>query len=138
GLSEVLGQRYFGELNDRQDEYVRDILASGKHQLALINDILDLSKVEAGRMELQVSEFSLKAAAEVGLTMVRERAALKDVALVAQLDPSVDRITADERKVKQILFNLLSNAVKFTPAGGAITVRTGSSAAGPDISGPHN
>ena len=134
GFSEVLGQRYFGELNEKQEEYVRDILASGKHQLALINDILDLSKVEAGRMELQVSEFSLIAAVDVGLTMIRERAALKDIALVADLDPSVDRITADERKVKQILFNLLSNAVKFTPVGGAITLTARPDAAGIVIS----
>jgi len=122
GFSEVLGQRYFGELNEKQYEYVRDILSSGKHQLALINDILDLSKVEAGRMELQLSEFSLAAASGVGLTMIRERAALKDIALVSDLDPRIDRITADERKVKQVLFNLLSNAVKFTPVGGAITL----------------
>ena len=134
GFSEVLGQRYFGELNEKQDEYVRDILASGTHQLALINDILDLSKVEAGRMELQVSEFSLAAAADVGLTMIRERASLKGVALVSDLDPTLDRITADERKVKQVLFNLLSNAVKFTPAGGAITLTARPSDAGTVIS----
>jgi signal transduction histidine kinase len=134
GFSEVLGQHYFGELNEKQEEYVRDILASGKHQLALINDILDLSKVESGRMDLQVSEFSLAAAVDVGLTMIRERASLKDIALVADLDPRVDRITADERKVKQILFNLLSNAVKFTPAGGAITLTAARSAAGLVIS----
>ena len=122
GFSEVLGQRYFGELNEKQYEYVRDILSSGKHQLALINDILDLSKVEAGRMELQLSEFSLAAASGVGLTMIRERAALKDIALVSDLDPRIDRIMADEGKVRQVLFNLLSNAVKFTPVGGAITL----------------
>jgi len=134
GFSEVLGQRYFGELNAKQDEYVRDILASGKHQLALINDILDLSKVEAGRMEVQRSDFSLAGAAEVGLLMIRERASLKDIALVSDVDPSVDRVTADERKIKQVLFNLLSNAVKFTPVGGAITLTARPSAAGTVIS----
>ncbi len=134
GFSEVLGQRYIGDLNEKQDEYVRDILASGTHQLALINDILDLSKVEAGRMELQLSEFSLIAAVDVGLTMIRERASLKDIALVSAVDPSVDRITGDERKIKQILFNLLSNAVKFTPVGGAITLTAHPSAAGIVIS----
>jgi signal transduction histidine kinase len=134
GFSEVLGQRYFGELNEKQDEYVRDILASGKHQLALINDILDLSKVEAGRMELQLSEFSLAAAAEVGLLMIRERAALKDIALISDVDPTVDRATADERKIKQVLFNLLSNAVKFTPVGGAISLTARPDAAGTVIS----
>ena len=134
GFSEVLGQRYFGELNEKQDEYVRDILASGQHQLALINDILDLSKVEAGRMELQVSAFSLVAAVDVGLTMIRERASLKEIALVSDIEPSVDRITADERKIKQVLFNLLSNAVKFTPIGGAITLLARPGAAGIVIS----
>ena len=134
GFSEVLVQHYFGDLNERQDEYVRDILASGTHQLALINDILDLSKVEAGRMELQLSEFSLAAAVQTGLTMVRERASLKGIALVSDVDPGVDRITADERKIKQILVNLLSNAVKFTPTGGAVSVAARPSPAGTEIS----
>jgi signal transduction histidine kinase len=128
GFSEVLGQRYFGELNEKQSEYVRDISDAGKHQLALINDILDLAKVEAGRMELQLSAFSLAAAVEVSLTMIRERASLKDIALVSNIDPSI-HITADERKIKQVLFNLLSNAVKFTPIGGAITLTARPSAA---------
>jgi signal transduction histidine kinase len=128
GFSEVLGQRYFGELNEKQSEYVRDITDAGKHQLALINDILDLAKVEAGRMELQLSEFSLVAAVEVSLTMIRERASLKEIALVSNIDPSIE-ITADERKIKQVLFNLLSNAVKFTPIGGAITLTARPSAA---------
>jgi len=129
GFSEVLGQRYFGELNEKQSGYVRDILDAGKHQLALINDILDLAKVEAGRMELRPSAFSLVAAAEVSLTMIRERAGLKDIALASHIDPGVNLITADERKIKQVLFNLLSNAVKFTPIGGAITLTARPSAA---------
>ncbi len=134
GFSDVLGQRFFGELNEKQSEYVRDILDAGKHQLALINDLLDLSKVEAGRMELQLSTFSLAAVAAAGLTMIRQRASLRDISLVSDIDPGVDPITADERKIKQILFNLLSNAVKFTPSGGAITLTARASAAGITIS----
>ena len=75
GFSEVLLERMFGELNDRQDEYLRDILGSGRHLLNLLNDILDLSKVEAGRMELDASTFSIRSAMEYGISMVRERAA---------------------------------------------------------------
>jgi signal transduction histidine kinase len=117
-------QRLFGELNDKQADYLQDILESGKHQLALVNDILDLSKVEAGRMELQLSTFSLQAVIDSGITMVRETAANSGVALEVECDPRVDMIEADERKVRQVLFNLLSNAVKFTPTGGTVSVRT--------------
>ena len=111
----------FGELNARQAEYLEDIRGSGKHLLALISDILDLSKVEAGRMELTLAEVSLDDVLSSGLTMVRERATLHGIGLDLRLD-GVDLITADERKLKQIVFNLLSNAVKFTPDGGTITV----------------
>ena len=124
GFSEVLLARMFGELNGQQADYMQDILSSGRHQLALVNDILDLAKVEAGRMELELSSFSLSAAIESGLSMLRERAGRHQIALALDADPGVDTIEADERKVKQILFNLLTNAVKFTPDGGAITVRT--------------
>jgi signal transduction histidine kinase/DNA-binding response OmpR family regulator len=120
GFSEVLVERMFGDLNDKQDEYLRDILSSGRHLLSLINDILDLSKVEAGRMELETGEFSLREALENGLTMVRERAGNHSIALRLEIEPSLDVIVADERKVKQIVFNLLSNAVKFTPDGGRV------------------
>ncbi|HAL25220.1 MAG TPA: hypothetical protein DCP25_00565 [Chloroflexi bacterium] len=124
GFSEVLLQRLFGDLNERQADYLQDILDSGKHQLALVNDVLDLSKVEAGRMELQLSTFSLEAAIDNGITMLRESAARGDVVLEVECDPRVDSIEADERKVRQVLFNLLSNAVKFTPKGGTVSVRT--------------
>jgi two-component system, NtrC family, sensor kinase len=122
GFSEVLLERMFGDLNDRQEEYLRDVLTSGQHLLALINDILDLSKVEAGRMDLELDEFSLRDALEHGLTMLRERASNHGIALDLTVDPGVDLILADERKVKQVVFNLLSNAVKFTPDGGQIDV----------------
>jgi signal transduction histidine kinase len=122
GFSEVLQERMFGELNHKQEEYLGDILDSGRHLLSLINDILDLSKVEAGRMELEVGTFSLREALENGLTMLRERAGRHGIALSLDLDPGLDLIEADERKVKQVVFNLLSNAVKFTPDGGRVTV----------------
>jgi signal transduction histidine kinase len=124
GFSEVLLERLFGDLNEKQADYLQDILSSGRHQLALVNDILDLSKVEAGRMDLELTSFSLRAAIDSGLSMLRERAARHGIALEVENDPNVDTVEADERKVKQVLFNLLSNAVKFTPEGGTITVRT--------------
>ncbi|MDP9251482.1 MAG: ATP-binding protein, partial [Chloroflexota bacterium] len=123
GFSEVLLQRLFGELNAKQADYLQDILDSGKHQLTLVNDILDLSKVEAGRMDLELSSFSLKETVNSSVAMLRERAARRGIALEVECDLSVDTMEADQRKVKQVLFNLLSNAVKFTPEGGKITVR---------------
>jgi CheY-like chemotaxis protein/anti-sigma regulatory factor (Ser/Thr protein kinase) len=122
GFSEVLIERMFGDLNERQDEYLNDILTSGRHLLSLINDILDLSKVEAGRMELELGTFSLPEALENGLTMIRERAGNHGIALSLEVDPEIAVVEADERKVKQIVFNLLSNAVKFTPDGGSVDV----------------
>jgi signal transduction histidine kinase/CheY-like chemotaxis protein len=125
GFSEVLLERLFGELNEKQEEYLRDILDSGRHLLSLINDILDLSKVEAGRMELELGRFSLREALENGLTMVRERASRHGIALSLEVDPALDVIEADERKVKQVVFNLLSNAVKFTPDEGQVGITAG-------------
>ena len=122
GFSEVLLERMFGELNDRQDEYLRDILGSGRHLLNLLNDILDLSKVEAGRMELAASTFSIRSAMEYGISMVRERAGLHGIAVTLEIDPTIDGIHSDELRVKQVLLNLLSNAVKFTPDGGHVAV----------------
>jgi signal transduction histidine kinase/DNA-binding response OmpR family regulator len=125
GFSEVLLERLFGDLNAKQEEYLRDILDSGRHLLSLINDILDLSKVEAGRMELELGSFSLPEALESGLTMVRERASRHAIALNLEVDPTIDVIEADERKIKQAVFNLLSNAVKFTPDGGQVGMKAG-------------
>jgi signal transduction histidine kinase len=119
GFSEVLAERMFGEVNEKQAEYLQDILASGRHLLSLINDILDLSKVEAGRLELELGRFHLPTALDNALTLVRERASRHGIALDHAVDERVGHIVADERKVKQILLNLLSNAVKFTPEGGA-------------------
>jgi len=122
GFSEVLTDRMFGELNDKQEEYLKDIHASGAHLLSLINDILDLSKIEAGRMELELTDFDLPAAIENALMLVRERAGRRSIALQASIDDRLGQIQADERKVRQVILNLLSNAIKFTPEGGRIDV----------------
>jgi signal transduction histidine kinase len=122
GFSEVLGEKYFGELNEKQLDYVKDIHSSGKHLLSLINDILDLSKIEAGRMELDVSEFDMPSALQNAMTLVRERAQRHGIKLDLQTDPALGQFYADERKFKQIMLNLLSNAVKFTPEGGTVGV----------------
>ena len=125
GFSEVLNERYFGELNEKQAEYVNDIHGSGKHLLSLINDILDLAKIEAGRMELEVSDFDLPAALQNALTLVKERAQRQSIKLALKIDGSLGTFRGDERKFKQIMLNLLSNAVKFTPGGGSVSVAAG-------------
>ena len=122
GFSQVLQERMFGEVNEKQAEYLDDILSSGNHLLSLINDVLDLSKVEAGQVELEVAAFSLRDALERGVVMVRERAIRDGVELAVSADPEVDIVEGDERRIRQVIFNLLSNAVKFTPAGGAVDV----------------
>ena len=122
GFSQVLRERMFGDVNAKQEEYLDDILSSGNHLLSLINDVLDLSKVEAGQVELEIAPFSLSEALERGVVMMRERAAADGVTLSVEHASDVGAIRADERRVRQIVFNLLSNAVKFTPAGGRVTV----------------
>jgi signal transduction histidine kinase len=124
GFSQVLRQRLFGEINPKQEEYLDDVLASGNYLLSLINDVLDLSKVEAGQIELELATFSLRDALERGAVMVRERAADGGVRLSLELAPDVELVRGDERRLRQVVFNLLSNAVKFTPAGGGIVVAT--------------
>jgi signal transduction histidine kinase len=124
GFSQVLKQKLFGEVNDKQDEYLDDILSSADHLLSLINDILDLSKVEAGQVELERGLFSLREALERGMVMVRERATKNGVRVQLELDPAVDLVEGDERRIRQVVFNLLSNAVKFTPTGGQVDVST--------------
>jgi signal transduction histidine kinase len=122
GFSEVLEQRLFGELNERQADYTHDIATSGRHLLDLVNEILDLSKVEAGRMELEPGEFSLPDTIRGALAFVRERAARHAIELTDDAPSDLGTVVADERKVRQVLLNLLSNAVKFTPDGGTIAV----------------
>jgi signal transduction histidine kinase len=123
GFSEVLGERMFGELNEKQAEYTDDILSSGRHLLSLINEILDLSKVEAGRMELEIVTFDLPLAIDNARTFVRERATKHGINLDVTIDERLGDFVGDERKIKQILLNLLSNAVKFTPEGGRIGIK---------------
>jgi len=122
GFSQVLRDEMVGPVNPKQAEYLDDITSSGNHLLSLINDVLDLSKVEAGQIELQVHPFSLREALERGVVMVRERATEEGVRVEFDADPEVDVVDGDERRIKQVIFNLLSNAVKFTPAGGEVDV----------------
>ncbi len=122
GFSEVLSEKLFGELNDKQNEYMDDIVSSGRHLLSLINDILDLSKVEAGRMELDLTKFDIPTAIDNALILIRERATRHGVMLRHTVDERLGEVIGDERKFKQILLNLLSNAVKFTEEGGRIDV----------------
>jgi signal transduction histidine kinase len=113
----------FGELNEKQEEYLKDIYASGTHLLSLINDILDLSKIEAGRMELELTDFDLPTALDNAIVLVRERAARHGISLHTSFDERLGQIQADERKVRQVVLNLLSNAIKFTPERGRIEVQ---------------
>ena len=120
GFSEVLLDRLFGDLNERQEEYLEDIRASGRHLLELLNEILDLSKIEAGKMELELEDTSVREALDHGVAMVRDRASRQGLSLDVVVDPDVDVVVADPLRLKQVILNLLTNAVKFTPAGGRI------------------
>jgi signal transduction histidine kinase len=122
GFSQVLRERMYGEVNMKQEEYLDDILASAYHLLSLINDVLDLSKVEAGQIELQIAPFSLRSALESGVVMVRERASEAGVRVDLSAEADVDPVDGDERRIRQVVFNLLANAVTFTPEGGAVDV----------------
>ena len=122
GFSEVLRERMFGELNERQAEYLEDIHVSGLHLLTLIDDILDLAKVESGRMELELGDVDVGECLETGFMMVRGRAKRRGVRLEMDVEPGLDQVPADGRKLKQVVFNLLANAVRFTPEGGLVEV----------------
>ena len=122
GFSEVLLDRMFGEINERQEDYLQDIRSSGLHLLELLNEILDLSKVEAGRMELEPSVFRVRDALEYTLSLVRERAGQHDITLELDVAPDVGEMLADALRFKQVVLNLLSNAVKFTPDHGAVSL----------------
>jgi signal transduction histidine kinase len=122
GFSQVLREGMVGDVNAKQKEYLDDILSSGNHLLSLINDVLDLSKIEAGQAELQVAPFSLQDALERGVSMVREQATAEGVQVTLHRNGSLDVFSGDERRIRQVIFNLLSNAVKFTPEGGQVDV----------------
>lgn len=134
GFSDVLLSRHFGDLNDDQEEYVRDILDSGHHLLALINDVLDLSKVEAGKLDLDPRWFELDECIRASASLVEVRAEQAGVDL--RLRPPHGELEAygDERRIKQVLVNLLNNAVKFTPPGGSVEVAWSRSDGGVSVS----
>ncbi len=122
GFSEILEDGIAGPIADKQKELANDISTSGKHLLSLINDILDLAKVEAGKMELELGEFNLEEIIDGSLVMFKEKAMKHNLKVAAEVEAELGNIIADERKIKQVLFNLLSNALKFTPDGGAVRV----------------
>ncbi len=123
GFSEVLGDGLMGSLTEQQRGFVGDIFRAGKHLLSLINDILDLSKVEAGKMMLDLEESLVSSLLGNSMSIIKGQAATRRVELVVQMAPDLGVISADARKVKQIVYNLLSNAVKFTAERGTVTLR---------------
>ncbi|MBT3218850.1 MAG: PAS domain-containing sensor histidine kinase, partial [Proteobacteria bacterium] len=124
GFSQILQDQYFGPLNDKQTAYVDDIHQSGKHLLSLINDVLDLAKVEAGKLELQAATMAVAELLQGSLTIIKEKCQKHSIELNLTVAPELaeQNLVADVRKIKQVMFNLLSNAAKFTPDGGRIDV----------------
>ena len=133
GFSEVLLERMFGELNERQEEYLHDIHSSGRHLLELLNEILDLSKIEAGKMALEYSSIDLRSVLDEAAAMLRERAATQGVDLSVDVAHDVDVVHSDVLRLKQIVLNLMTNAVKFTGEGGSVVVRARRRGADVDI-----
>ena len=131
GFAQVLLERMFGDINARQEEYLRDIHGSGQHLLELLNEILDLSKVEAGRMELEYAEVDLPALLQAAAAMLRERAAARGIDLRVDVAPGVGEVYVDELRLKQVVLNLLTNAVKFTEEGGSVAL--GARRVGPEV-----
>jgi signal transduction histidine kinase len=124
GFTELLVDKRFGELNETQDEYLRDVYQSSKHLLSLVNDILDVAKIESGKLELELSDVNPKELLENSLCMFTEQALAHRVQLTMDIGNLPETIKADGRRLKQIIYNLLSNAVKFTPDGGTIRVHS--------------
>jgi len=124
GFTEIISDKKLGDLNAKQVEYLSNVLQSGQHLLSLVNDILDLSKVESGTLKLELSKLNLRRLLENSLTMIKQKAIKHGITLSIESDGAPETIRADERKLKQIMYNLLSNAVKFTPDGGSITLST--------------
>ncbi len=122
GFSDVLAEEIAGPINDQQKEFIGDISSSGKHLLSLINDVLDLSKIEAGKVELKLARFSVKDFLEHCIVLIREKAAKHNIRIITDIPDNINGVNADELRIKQVVFNLLSNAVKFTPDGGQIGV----------------
>ena len=124
GFTELITDKSFGELNAIQEEYLNDVLTSSRHLLSLINDILDLSKVEAGKLELSLKYVHLGSVIDSSLTMIKEKGLKHGFHLSVEKEPIPEIIMADDRKLKQIMYNLLSNSAKFTPDGGSIVIRS--------------
>jgi signal transduction histidine kinase len=124
GFTELVADRKFGELNEDQEKYLKNALISSRHLLAMVNDILDLSKVETGKMALEPSEVNLKVLFQNCLSMFKEKVKNHNIVLSSDMQEAPDTILADERKMRQIIYNLLSNAVKFTPDNGTVSVNT--------------
>src|SRR5262249_1350774 len=123
GFSEMLLHGIVGPLNDKQHEYVDDVLTSGRHLVSLINDMLDLAKIEAGKTSLERTTFSLPETIELTVDMMGESASRRGLSLDVDIDPRVALVNGDERKIKQVLINLVANAIKFTPEAGRVTVQ---------------
>ena len=122
GFSEVLKDQVMGDMNETQLEYTTDIFTSGQHLLSLINDILDLSKIEAGMMVLDLGPVKVRSMLESSLTVIKEKAMNHRIELQLEIEDGIDEMVADARKLKQIVYNLLANAVKFTPDGGTVSI----------------
>ncbi|HSR10353.1 MAG TPA: ATP-binding protein, partial [Thermodesulfobacteriota bacterium] len=120
GFTELVLDKHFGDLNPTQEEYLQDVHQSSRHLLSLINDILDISKIEAGKIELRRAPVFLPDVLNNSLNVIRDKALRQGIRVAAEIEGMDETVYADERKVRQILYNLLSNAVKFTPAGGEV------------------
>ena len=123
GFAEMLEQNYFGDLNDRQRDYVRSILTSSNRLMVLINDMLDLAVIEAGALVLDIGQVSVEPMVAAVVQMVEEQARARTLQLTQAVDPSAGVVEGDERRLKQVLYNLLSNSIRFTPPGGKVAVR---------------
>jgi PAS domain S-box-containing protein len=123
GFSSILQKQVFGSLNLKQQTYIRQISQSGKHLLGLINDVLDLSKVEAGQMHLEMVPIVVQELCEETLAIVSEQSNLRELTVCCEIEPDLELLVADELRVRQMLLNLLSNAIKFSPIGGEIGLR---------------
>lgn len=122
GFTELIVDKYLGDLTEVQEEYLRDVLQSSKHLLSLINEVLDLSKIEAGKLELDTTDVDLRNLLRKSAVMVKDKAVKRGLTISTRIEDIPDSIRADERRLKQIMYNLLSNAVKFTPEGGSIHI----------------
>ncbi len=133
GMSEGFTEGVFGDINERQEKAIATIERSGKHLLELINDILDLSKIESGKLELQLSDVSVRSLCEASVSFVRQMAFKKNIHLSYQISDYLGTIQVDERRLRQVLINLLSNAIKFTPEAGSVSLQVSFCPSAPDI-----